>query len=206
MDEATLSRAFEPFFTTKEQGKGTGLGLSTVDGIVRQSGGEVAIRSNRQHGTTVDVFLPRALGAEAGAERAEAPAAVPLGSGHTILLVEDDPMVRRLASRSLGAAGYQVIEARDGDEALVTFRDLGGAVDLVLTDVVMPRRGGPELARELRELRPDVRVLFMSGYPNTREDRGTLPLDVDLVHKPFSPATLRSRVAAALGHRDPDLC
>jgi PAS domain S-box-containing protein len=207
MDEATLSRAFEPFFTTKEQGKGTGLGLSTVHGIVSQSGGEVTIRSDRQHGTTVDVFLPRVLGAGASAERAEAPPSVPHGSGHTILLVEDDPMVRRLASRSLGAAGYQVIEARDGDEALVTFRDLGGAVDLVLTDVVMPRRGGTELARELRQLRPDVRVLFMSGYPNAREDRDArLPPDVDLVHKPFSPATLRTRVAAALGRREDGLC
>jgi CheY-like chemotaxis protein len=207
MDEATLSRAFEPFFTTKEQGKGTGLGLSTVHGIVSQSGGEVTIRSDRQHGTTVDVFLPGVLGAGASAERAEAPPSVPHGSGHTILLVEDDPMVRRLASRSLGAAGYQVIEARDGDEALVTFRDLGGAVDLVLTDVVMPRRGGTELARELRELRPDVRVLFMSGYPNAREDRDArLPPDVDLVHKPFSPATLRTRVAAALGRREDGLC
>ena len=207
MDEGTLARAFEPFFTTKEQGKGTGLGLSTVDGIVRQSGGEVAIRSDRQRGTTVDVFLPRVLEAEADAERAGTPAAIPHGSGHTILLVEDDPMVRRLASRSLWAAGYQVIEARDGEEALVTFRDLGGAVDLVLTDVVMPRRGGAELARELRELRPDVRVLFMSGYPNPREDRGAhLPPDVDLVHKPFSPATLRTRVAAALGRRDGGLC
>jgi CheY-like chemotaxis protein len=206
MDEATLSRAFELLFTTKDQGKGTGLGLSTVDGIVRQSGGEVAIRSDRQHGTTVDVFLPRVAGVQAAADAADSPAAVPQGSGHTILLVEDDPMVRRLASRSLGAAGYQVIEARDGDEALVTFRDLGGAVDLVLTDVVMPRRGGAELARELRELRPDVRVLFMSGYPNTREERGAgLPPDVDLVHKPFSPAALRTRVAAALGRRDEDL-
>jgi CheY-like chemotaxis protein len=198
MDEATLGRVFEPFFTTKEPGKGTGLGLSTVEGIVRQSGGEVGIESRAGEGTVVDLFLPRvSLSAVARDDEGRtAGDEIAATSEHAILLVEDDEMVRRLASRTLRAAGYEVIEACDGDEALALFSARGDELALVLTDMVMPRRGGLELARAIRELRPDFPLMFMSGYPNPREEAGmTLPPGEELIHKPFSPAALRVRVS-----------
>jgi CheY-like chemotaxis protein len=207
MDDATLDRAFEPFFTTKEQGKGTGLGLSTVHGIVSQSGGEIAMRSDPGRGTLVEVFLPRAVPERAGESpgREVEHARVAAGSGHVILLVEDDAMVRRLASRALASAGYEVIEASDGVEAFETFEACQDRVDLVLTDVVMPRRSGADLARALRDLRPSLPVLFMSGYPNPREGgESPLPASEAFVQKPFSPSALRERVAELLGHKRDD--
>jgi len=197
MEESTLHRVFEPFFTTKESGKGTGLGLSMAEGIVSQSGGEMTVRSQPGRGTVVEFLLP-CVGASRRAEGRE-PAArdgSPMpGTGYLVLLVEDDEMVRRLASRSLRAVGYEVVEAGDGDEALRVFQGRADDVDLVLSDVVMPRMGGVELARALREIRPSVRVLLMSGYPNPREGRGAaIPAGEDLIQKPFSPSALRARV------------
>jgi len=199
MDESTLHRVFEPFFTTKEQDKGTGLGLSTVHGIVRQSGGEIAIASRPGRGTEVAVRLPRVAGCadSDGHGTGRPPRAAP---GRTVLLVEDDPMVRRLVRRTLDGAGYRVVEAEDGAEALAVFRRDPGAVDLVLTDVMMPRKSGAELAAALGAERPELPVVFMSGHPNPREDHAArLPDDADLIHKPFSADTLRHRVARALG-------
>jgi PAS domain S-box-containing protein len=201
MDEKTLERAFEPFFTTKEQGKGTGLGLSTVHGIVRQSDGEITIASRPGRGTTVEVLLPRVEGVAAAVQVDDA-AGPPGAPGRAVLLVEDDPRVRRLASRSLRGVGYVVLEAEDGEEALRIFGRSGDGIDLVLTDVVMPRKGGAELAAALRDARPDLPVLFMSGYPNPREDQAArLPEGAELIHKPFSPTLLRERVARVLAER-----
>jgi len=205
MDEATLRRVFEPFFTTKEPGKGTGLGLSTVEGIVRQSGGEVAIRSRAGEATTVDVYLPRlAVASVRGeGERAASGEEGTPSQGRGILLVEDDDMVRRLASRTLRAAGYEVIEAGDGDEALEVYFVRGDDVDLVLTDMVMPRRGGLDLARVIRQIRPDVPLIFMSGYPNPREEVGmAMPPGEELIQKPFSPAALRARVGEVIARAE----
>jgi CheY-like chemotaxis protein len=201
MDEATLARVFEPFFTTKEPGKGTGLGLSTVEGIVHQSGGQIRIRSEPGEGTQVEIHLPRRAASEIGegVPIADLDVEGAHAKDRTILLVEDDDMVRRLAGRSLRSAGYQVLEAADGNEALDVFARRADEFDLVLTDMVMPRRGGLSLARELRTLRPDVPLLFMSGYPNPRADDGmTMPPGEELIQKPFSPAALRARVAEVL--------
>lgn len=200
MEDATLDRAFEPFFTTKEPGRGTGLGLSTVHGIVSQSGGEIAIQSRPGRGTTVRVFLPRVEGETASTSETPRRTENAATTRHTVLLVEDDPMVRRLTRRTLWAAGYDVIEAADGDEALERFHQERERIDLVLTDVVMPRRGGPALAHALTELGATMPVIFMSGYPNPREEHGPeLPEDAVLIHKPFGPAALCERIARTLG-------
>ncbi|NNL64939.1 MAG: response regulator [Myxococcales bacterium] len=205
MDDATLQRAFEPFFTTKEMGRGTGLGLSTVHGIVSQSDGEITLQSAPGQGTRVEIYLPRIVGEHAAPDPAADATAQPAERGGTVLLVEDDEMVRRLASRTLEAAGHRVIEAPDGEEALARYREHGERLDLVLTDVVMPRRGGPDLAQALAAMGSRVPVVFMSGYPNPREDPASrLPADADLIQKPFSPATLCARVAQVLGHASRD--
>jgi two-component system cell cycle sensor histidine kinase/response regulator CckA len=172
-----------------------------VEGIVHQSEGQIRIRSTPGEGTGVEVYLPRRAGARAAeaASTAGADGETSPASGRTILLVEDDDMVRRLAGRSLRGAGYQVFEAADGNEALEVFAGSADAFDLVLTDMVMPRRGGLELARELRTIRPDVPLIFMSGYPNPREDQDMdMPPGEELIQKPFSPAALRARVAEVL--------
>lgn len=200
MDGATLDRAFEPFFTTKEMGRGTGLGLSTVHGIVTQSDGEITLQSSPGQGTRVEIYLPRVAGRQAEPDLPADAASRPAERDCTLLLVEDDEMVRRLASRTLAAAGYRVIEAADGEEALALYCQHDERIDLVLTDVVMPRRGGPDLAQALRAMGSQVPVIFMSGYPNPREDPNSrLPADADLIQKPFSPATLCARVAQVLG-------
>src|SRR5262249_53080852 len=148
----------EPFFTTKEVGKGTGLGLATVYGVVKQSGGYIAVDSAPGKGTTFRIYLPPVDQAAEAAASATVPAAAPAGSG-TILIAEDERAVRELAREFLILSGYNVLEARDGAEAMEIARSHTGAIDLLITDVVMPRMGGRELVQSMAALRPDTKIL-----------------------------------------------
>jgi CheY-like chemotaxis protein len=190
-------RLFEPFFTTKELGKGTGLGLATVHGIVTQSGGSVDVSSEIGMGTSFHVYLPRADAGETVAE-ARPQVAGPEARAHTVLVVEDAEGLRELARRLLERQGYSVLVAANADEALRLFRQ-HGAIDVLLTDVVMPGASGPELSRQLIELRPALKVLYMSGY--TEEaivHHGVVNPGVAFLHKPFTAETLDRKLREVL--------
>jgi two-component system, cell cycle sensor histidine kinase and response regulator CckA len=198
MDATTRARIFEPFFTTKRVGEGTGLGLSTVYGIVRQSGGHIVVESEPTHGSRFTIYLPAVAEAVDPPRPDNVLTEGPIGS-ETLLLVEDDAMVRMLAVEALRLKGYRVIEASDGREALLAAQQHRTAIDLVITDVVMPRMTGRELAERLTSSSPQMRVLFMSGYPGSLIDQhGLLERGFDLLEKPFTPGTLITRVRQAL--------
>jgi signal transduction histidine kinase len=201
MDEATKGRLFEPFFTTKAVGKGTGLGLSMVYGFLKQSGGHVTVYSERGRGTTFKLYLPRAPGASVPAA-AELGTVSVAGGTETVLLVEDEGAVRALAKHVLESHGYAVLDARDGEHALEVVAQHRGVIDLLMTDLVMPRIGGRELAQTLVRARPGLRVLFMSGYTDEAALRnGHLASGEAFLHKPFSPTTLARRVRALLDEK-----
>ena len=200
MDEGTRSRIFEPFFTTKEAGKGTGLGLATVYGIVKQSGGYIRVRSTPGRGSIFTVFLPRAA-AEAFETEKERPeiGGMEETRGRTILLVEDEETVRELANEIFRGAGYTVLEAPDGNQALAVWERHEGKIDLVVTDVVMPGMNGIELARRLDCLRPGIPTLFMSGYSETAvEDLGSIIKERAFLQKPITPTNLSRKVREIL--------
>ncbi len=198
MDSATQERLFEPFFTTKEKGKGTGLGLPTAYGIVRQSGGNITVYSELGRGSTFKVYLPRLLGPRLERDSSVQDGAV-RGGTETILVVEDDATVRRVAARVLGEEGYHVLTASSGGEALLICEEHAGDVHLLLTDVVMPRMGGRELADRLRELRPEMRVAFMSGYTEgTILQDGAEGTGAVFIAKPFERHVLKRKVREAL--------
>jgi len=188
---------FEPFFTTKGPGKGTGLGLATVHGIVTQAGGHVAVYSEPGTGTAFKVYLPRAV--DPAAPRPMSVLLDPARGTETVLLVEDDESVRRLAATVLGQAGFTVLEAGDGAEAVRVAEGHDGPVHLLVTDVVMPGMGGRELAGQLAGSRPGVKVLYLSGYTDDAVVRhGVLEDHVRFLQKPFTPATLTRAVREAL--------
>jgi signal transduction histidine kinase/ActR/RegA family two-component response regulator len=198
MDAATRAKIFEPFFTTKELGRGTGLGLSTVFGIVNQSGGNIWVYSEPGRGTTFKVYLPVAHGT-AGATRSSRMAAVPSRGTETILLVEDEESVRTLIRTILTQKGYNVLAANRPRAALETANSHAGAIDLLLTDVVMPEMGGSELARALTQRRPEVKVLYMSGYTdNAIVHHGVLDAGTAFLEKPIHPDTLLAKVRSVL--------
>ncbi|MFO7768861.1 MAG: ATP-binding protein [bacterium] len=198
MDAETASQAFEPFFTTKEKGKGTGLGLATVYGIAKQSGGHAAIYSEVGEGTTVRFYLPRIPCGEVEYHPPVREDAAPTG-GETILVAEDDDLVRRLAVSVLEGLGYTVVEAGNGLEALDRVREGGLRPHLLLTDVVMPEMSGKDLTKILMEEVPSLRVLYMSGYTdNAIIHHGVLEEDIDFIEKPFTPVILARRVREAL--------
>ena len=199
MSEETQAHMFEPFFTTKEKGKGTGLGLATVYGIIKQSGGFIWVYSEVGHGTTFKLYLPRV---EELAERAAAPAhtrARPARGTETILVVEDEAPVRNVARQVLERHGYTVLEAARAEAALDIATRYSGTIHLLLTDVVMPGLNGRELASRLADLRPDARVIFMSGYTDEAVTRhGVLEPGSAYVQKPFTPDAIARKVREVL--------
>ncbi|MDF2772186.1 MAG: Blue-light-activated protein [Geminicoccaceae bacterium] len=201
MDAATQDRVFEPFFTTKPKGKGTGLGLSTVYGIVRQSGGHIDVRSTPGRGTTFDIMLPQVSGAIPARAEHALDIAMPRGT-ETVLVVEDEEAVRLIVRRVLQEQGYDMIEARDGHEALRVCAQRGDEIDLVLSDVIMPGMGGRQLARALAATRPNLPVLFMSGYNDDGElGGGAADAQSAVLAKPFTAETLARQVREALDRR-----
>jgi CheY-like chemotaxis protein len=201
MPPDVAAKAFEPFFTTKPEGKGTGLGLSMVYGFVKQSAGHVKIYSEPGHGTTVRLYLPKATEAEIShAEQIETFVEVPRGSA-TVLVIEDEAAVREIASTALRGCGYNVLEAADGEEALRVFNAHTGRVDLLLSDVVLPGKvRARDMVEQITSVRPDVRVLYMSGYSeNAIIHHGRLDDGVELISKPFKREQLAHRVAQVLG-------
>ena len=201
MTPEVKERIFEPFFTTKEGGKGTGLGLSTIYGITKQSGGTIWVYSEPGQGTTFKIYLPRVEAeAEAGTSPSEEETdSLPKGS-ETVLLVEDEASLRNLTARVLRAQGYKVLQASNGNEALRTGRKhMNEKIDLLLSDVVMPRMGGEELAKQIKALYPEIKVLFISGYTDTAiSQQGLLAPQSALLQKPFSPTALSKKVREVL--------
>jgi len=199
MSQETISRLFEPFFTTKEVGKGTGLGLSTVYGIIKQSGGEIAVKSELGIGTEFSIYLPRALDSGAAdGEGADGQRAQFRETG-TVLLVEDDVTVRELAAKILQQSGHQVFVARDCEEALDIFERHRRSIQMLISDVIMPRGTGHELARKIRERKPEIAVLLISGYtPASFDYQKALEEGIPFLQKPFTVADLISKVGEIL--------
>jgi signal transduction histidine kinase len=197
MPEEIAKRAFDPFFTTKPPGQGTGLGLASVYGIVKQASGGAQLYSELGIGTTFTALIPATdlpL-----AEAVTEPRPAPVTSEKTILLVEDERALRDVTGRMLVAHGYRVIAAEDGEQALQTARSHDGPIDLLLTDVIMPRMAGPQLAAAFRDERPEARVLLMSGFAEPiLNAQGQMNQDFELLDKPFSAPTLLAKVAQAL--------
>jgi signal transduction histidine kinase len=198
MDAETQKRIFDPFFTTKEVGKGTGLGLSTVYGIVKQSEGNIWVYSEVGTGTTFKIYLPRVDDVADGEDLAGDSCSVPGGS-ETILLVEDEDLVRSLAVEILEQFGYAVIAAANGEEGLRLSKEFAGRIDLLISDVVMPQMSGRELAQHISVLRPETRVLFMSGYTDDAIVRhGILEENMSFIQKPFLPDALARKARELL--------
>lgn len=198
MDSVTRAHIFEPFFTTKEIGKGTGLGLATVYGVVKQSGGFIWVESEKGKGATFEIYLPSCRQAALEEQEVAKKKAMPRGC-ETILLVEDETGVRELASEFLRAGGYKVLESNDGAEALTCANNYPDAIHLLLTDMVMPRMSGAELVEKLSNSRPELPVVFMTGYAEFSEKNGQkLTSETNLLQKPFSRMTLLEKVREAL--------
>jgi CheY-like chemotaxis protein len=196
---AIQPRVFEPFFTTKDPSKGSGLGLSTVYGIVKQSGGYIFLDSQPGQGASFTIYFPHAPASAPEASPAVVARNASLNGSETILLVEDEAGVRRLARQILERQGYRVLEASHGPHALEMAEQCAGRIHGLVTDVVMPGMGGRELAERLLEIRPDLRVLFMSGYTNDEiVRRGLADRSTAFIPKPFSPKAFVAAVRAAL--------
>lgn len=199
MDSATKARLFEPFFTTKECGRGTGLGLATVYGVVKQSGGSIFVRSEPGRGTCFKIYLPRVEEAPEPAAAARGPVRLTRGT-ETVLLVEDDEMVRKFVLRLLAQSGYQVLEAKTPDDALRVCARREGRVDLLLTDIVMPGMRGDELARRLAPSQARMKVMFTSGYAESASaERGLPGRSEAFILKPIDPVALMCKIREVLG-------
>jgi CheY-like chemotaxis protein len=198
MSEEVKAHLFEPFFTTKGRGKGTGLGLATVYGIVKQSGGTIWVYSEEGVGTTFKIYLPRSANDAERQPHAGKSEPIPSG-GETVLLVEDEAGVRELARLVLQRQGYSVLEATEPQEALRLVETHTGPIHLLLTDVVMPGMSGKALAETLTGMIPDLKVLFMSGYPDqVIAHHGVLEAGIAFLQKPFNPMALARNVRKVL--------
>jgi signal transduction histidine kinase/ActR/RegA family two-component response regulator len=193
MSPEVAGRIFEPFFTTKDTGQGTGLGLSTVHGIVRQSGGHIEVYSEPGCGTTFKIYLPRVeASADGPADTGDGPTR---RGNETVLLVEDEPMIRRVVVQALELHGYTVLEADGAERALAFCRDAAQGIDLLVTDVVMPQVSGPQLARQVATLRPELPILYISGYADRAlVHQGQREAGSDFLQKPFTPEVLARKV------------
>jgi CheY-like chemotaxis protein len=199
MDAETVKHMFEPFFTTKELGRGTGLGLSTIYGIVKQSGGNIWVYSELGKGTTFKIYLPLADNDQAKSSASKQPQKAVTTANETILLVEDEEIVRKLTGEILKATGYKVLLAKNGQEAIEICQAYGGTIDLMLTDVVMPGMNGKMVADNLKPFRPEMQVLFMSGYTDDSIiHHGVLDPGTNFLDKPFTVDALTSKVSETL--------
>jgi CheY-like chemotaxis protein len=200
MDEEVKSKIFEPFFTTKGPGKGTGLGLATVYGIIKQSGGTVAVDSSPGAGSTFRIYLPMADGeVEEARPKTVAPMHRTTRQAETILIVEDEEIVRLLVCQVLSDQGYEVLCAGHGGEALRLSAEHPGKIALLVTDVVMPQMGGLELARRLLAERPEMKVLYVSGYSESdMNEQGILASELEFLEKPFTPQAITRKVRELL--------
>jgi two-component system, cell cycle sensor histidine kinase and response regulator CckA len=198
MDATTVQHIFEPFFTTKRKGEGTGLGLSTVYGVVKQCGGFINVYSEVGMGTSFIVYLPAAQGTALAAPPKKTRVVVP-GGNETVLIVEDEDAIRRLAVNVLEGKGYRVLQAGNPEEAIAAVKEAGAVPDLLVTDVVMPKMSGPELAALLTETHPGIRVLYVSGYTaDAIVNHGVLEANTEFLAKPFSPSMLTQKVRDVL--------
>jgi len=197
MEEMTRERIFEPFYTTKEIGKGTGLGLSIVYGIIKQHNGNITVYSEPRKGTTFKIFLPLIV-SPMEAVKTESLVA-PRGGSEVILVAEDDEAVRTLTSHVLQGAGYTVIEAVDGDDAVNEFMEHRDRIRLVILDVVMPKRSGKEASEAIRKIKSDIRILLTSGYTaDIINTKGIAEEGLDFMSKPIAPNTLLRKVREVL--------
>jgi CheY-like chemotaxis protein len=197
MDMETQARVFEPFFTTKEEGKGTGLGLATVYGTIQQAGGFINVQSQLGQGTTFHVYLPQIEAS--GDEETEPLAMVSASGSETILLVEDQDQLRALISEVLRRNGYVVLQARHGMEALDLSSNHTDRINLMITDLIMPQMGGRELANVLAPKHPDMKVIYMSGYPNDAISQQEISSSsLAFIQKPFTPDILVQKVREVL--------
>ena len=202
LDDKIKEHIFEPFYTTKEKGSGTGLGLATVYGIVKQSGGYIWVDSEISKGATFDIYLPRISG-ELETQSKKGKIETDLNGSETVLLVEDEAAVRELILKVLEVYGYRIIQANDGIEALEIFQKSSGEISLLITDIVMPRMNGRELAAKIKKIAPNVRVLFSSGYSDDRNMmHGTNEEYVDFINKPFVPEELARKVRFLLDRKN----
>jgi CheY-like chemotaxis protein len=198
MSDEIKKHIFDPFFTTKEIGVGTGLGLATVYGIVKQSGGSIEVYSEEGVGTTFKIYLPRVMEAPSIIETKTTSEEMPSGT-ETILLVEDEEMVRKLSRKILEECGYTVVEAENGTEALSIFEAGDSDIDLLMTDVVMPQMGGRELSEKLTLKLPNIKILFTSGYTDDAIVRhGVIETNTNFIQKPFSPEALANKIRELL--------
>jgi CheY-like chemotaxis protein len=198
IEPENLSRIFEPFFTTKEMGKGTGLGLSMVYGIIKQSGGNIWVYSEQGRGTSFKIYLPL-VNAPVDSPSGEQARIENSRGTETILLVEDDEQVRELAREALSVSGYEVLVAETPRAAIALCRSHRSRIDLLLTDVVMPGISGPELATQATAIRPELKVLYMSGYTaQAIVHQGELDADTFFIQKPFTPSSLSAKVREVL--------
>jgi two-component system cell cycle sensor histidine kinase/response regulator CckA len=204
IDEQIQARVFEPFFTTKREGKGTGLGLSTVYGIVRQSGGHITVESAVREGTRFRIYLPPTAITELKVEDETPPMQTEILTGtETVLLVEDEPALRKLISVSLEKRGYAVFAAEDGTEAIRIIENNAGKIDLVVSDIMMPKLNGLELMKRAALLRPGMQFLLISGYMEDITGQAeNLPPDAGYLEKPFLPIELARKVRALLNESD----
>ena len=198
MSEEVKTHIFEPFFTTKAKGSGTGLGLATAYGAVKQAGGSIEVYSEVGSGTTFRIYLPRVEGEASKLVREDPPQKLP-GGTETVLLVEDEDIVRRMCARALDELGYKVLQASNGEEAIALSKGYGGRIDLLMTDVVMPGMNGGELAKRLILHRPGMKVLFTSGYTeDVIVHHGVLDDEVSFLGKPYSPSALAKKIREVL--------